>query len=89
MVLGREKELYATQLEGREINLIPFDNLEQPIKVKAKIRYRQAEQPATVEQIGPDRLRITFDQPQRAITKGQSVVLYNGDYVVGGGIIDG
>lgn len=89
VVLGREKELYATQLEAREINLIPFDNLEQPIKVKAKIRYRQAEQPATVEQIGPDRLRITFDQPQRAITKGQSVVLYNGDYVVGGGIIDG
>jgi tRNA-specific 2-thiouridylase len=55
--------------------------------VKAKIRYRQKEQSATVEQLGEDTLRIEFDTPQRAITKGQSVVLYDGDYVIGGGII--
>ena len=51
------------------------------------MRYRQEEQPATVEQVGPDRLRVVFDEPQRAITKGQAVVLYQGDTVVGGGTI--
>ena len=55
--------------------------------MKAKVRYRQEEQPATVEQVGPDRLRVVFDEPQRAITKGQAVVLYQGDTVVGGGTI--
>ena len=58
------------------------------MRVKAKIRYNQKEQPAIVEQIGDDRIKVTFDEPQRAITKGQSVVLYDGDIVVGGGIIE-
>ena len=46
-----------------------------------------AEQPCTVEQTGPDAIRLTFDQPQRAITPGQTVVLYDGDTVVGGAAI--
>ncbi|WP_347130231.1 aminomethyltransferase beta-barrel domain-containing protein, partial [Neglectibacter timonensis] len=46
-----------------------------------------AEQPATVLQTGPDELRVTFDEPQRAVTKGQALVLYEGDTVVGGGTI--
>ena len=58
------------------------------MRVKAKIRYNQKEQPATVEQIGENRIKVTFDEPQRAITKGQSVVLYDDDIVVGGGIIE-
>ena len=57
------------------------------MKVKAKIRYRQQEQPATVTQIDEDTIRIDFDEPQLAITKGQSTVLYDGDIVVGGGTI--
>ena len=61
--------------------------IEKPLRVKAKVRYRQEEQPATVEQVGPETLRVVFDEPQRAITKGQAVVLYQGDTVVGGGTI--
>ena len=49
--------------------------------------YRMAEQPCTVEQISPDRVQVVFDQPQRAVTPGQAVVLYDGDVVVGGGTI--
>ncbi len=52
------------------------------------MRYRQTEQWATVVQTGEDSLSITFDEPQRAVTKGQSVVLYDRDIVVGGGTID-
>ena len=51
------------------------------------MRYRQKEQPATVLQTGPGELRVVFDQPQRAVTPGQSLVLYDGDVVVGGGKI--
>ena len=57
------------------------------MRVKAKVRYRQKEQWATVTQPEPDLLRVVFDEPQRAVTRGQSVVLYDGDTVVGGGTI--
>ena len=57
------------------------------MKISAKIRYRQSEQPATVIQTGDDTIKVEFDVPQRAITKGQAVVLYDGDTVVGGGTI--
>lgn len=87
VVLGRENALYSKTVTAGNINLITDDTIEKPMKVKAKIRYRQEEQPATVLQTDTDELRIEFDSPQRAITKGQSVVLYDGDYVVGGGII--
>ena len=59
-----------------------------PIRCCAKVRYRQPEQWATVTQTGPDSLKVVFDEPQRAITCGQSVVLYDGDRVLGGGTID-
>ena len=58
------------------------------MRVTAKVRYRHKEQPATVTQTGPDSFRVVFDDPQRAITKGQAVVLYDGAAVVGGGRID-
>lgn len=61
--------------------------IEQPMRVTAKLRYRQKEQPATAVQTDEDTLRIEFDEPQRAVTKGQAVVLYDGDTVVGGGTI--
>ena len=48
---------------------------------------RQPEQPATVEQLGDDLLKITFEEPQRAVTPGQAAVLYDGDMVLGGGTI--
>lgn len=87
VVLGEEQALYARELTARGINLIAAERLEQPTRVTARVRYRQKDQPATVTQIDEDRLRIMFDEPQRAITPGQAVVLYDGDVVVGGGEI--
>lgn len=88
VTLARNSELFATTLTASHINLIAYDSIPTQIRVKAKIRYNQKEQPATVEQIGKDRIKVVFDEPQRAITRGQSVVLYDGDIVVGGGIIE-
>lgn len=87
VTLGEESKLYSESLIASDINLISCDKLEYPMKIKAKIRYGQAEQRATVEQTDADKMRVEFDEPQRAITAGQAVVLYDGDVVVGGGTI--
>ena len=87
VTLGTHGELFSDSLTAREINLISVPAIPTPLRVKAKIRYRQAEQPATVVQTGEDELRVTFDAPQRAVTPGQALVLYDGDTVVGGGTI--
>lgn len=87
VVLGREEELYAERLTAGDINLISTPHLKKPQRLKAKVRYRQPEQWATVTQTGDDTLDIKFDTPQRAVTKGQAVVLYDGDIIVGGGTI--
>ena len=88
VILGRNSELFGTTLTANNINLISCDKITESMRVKAKIRYNQKEQPATVIQLDDDRIQVIFDEPQRAITKGQSVVLYDGDIVVGGGIIE-
>ena len=87
VVLAKAEELFSREVVARDINLIAAESLEKPWRVKARIRYRQQEQPATVVQTGPDELHVTFDQPQRAVTPGQALVLYDGDTVVGGGKI--
>ena len=88
VTLCPESGLYSKTLTASRANLIAVGKLDRPMRLRAKIRYHAAEQPATVEQLAEDKLRIEFDEPQRAITPGQSVVLYDGDYVVGGGVID-
>ncbi len=89
VVLGEARELYARTLWAEDLNLTAVEQISSPLRVRAKLRSRHVEQPATVVQTGPDRLRVEFDQPQRAITMGQAVVLYDGDTVVGGGVIQG
>ncbi len=84
--LGRNEELFTTVLEADQVNLIPFDRIEAPMRLEARIRYQAKPALATVTQEG-DRLHIVFDEPQRAITLGQAVVLYQGDEVIGGGTI--
>ena len=86
VVLGEPEDLFDSHLVADNINLISVDNLLTPKKLKAKIRYSKQEQPATVWQ-KDDKLYVDFDEPQRAITKGQAVVIYDGDVVVGGGTI--
>ncbi len=87
VVLAKDAELYSTSLIANNINLISVDRINEPMHLKAKVRYRHTEQPATVTQIDEDTVSIVFDEPQRAITKGQAVVLYDGDVVIGGGTI--
>ena len=89
VTLADNNALFSRVLEADRVNFIPFDRLNAPLRVQAKARYRQSAQNATVEQVGEDRIRVTFDQPQRAVTPGQAVVLYDGDVVIGGGTICG
>ena len=87
VILSGNESLFARTLTAGELNLIPCDQLSGCVRLRAKIRYRMTEQPCTVEQTGPSTIRLTFDEPQRAITPGQTVVLYDGDTVVGGAVI--
>ncbi|MGM9653402.1 MAG: tRNA 2-thiouridine(34) synthase MnmA [Eubacteriales bacterium] len=87
VVLCGERELYSKTLRAERINLIAGERLERPMRLTARVRYRQKEQSATAVRTGEDELRVEFDEPQRAVTKGQAVVLYDGDIVVGGGTI--
>lgn len=87
VVLGRDADLFTDTLIANDINLISVPRIDGEMCIKAKVRYRHTEQPATVTQIDNDTIKVVFDEPQRAITKGQAVVLYDGDIVVGGGTI--
>ena len=87
IVLGEEGSLYTHSLIAKDINLISVEAIKSPMRVKAKIRYRQPEQWATVTQLSADSLQLRFDIPQRAVAKGQAVVMYDGDTVIGGGTI--
>ena len=87
VTVGPESELFTTTLVAGDFNWISIPELTAPMRVKAKARYRQTEQPCevTVEEDGS--VQVLFDRPQRAITPGQAVVLYDGDTVLGGGTI--
>ena len=87
VVLGNNEDLFSRDLDADGFNWIAFDDPPKAFRAKARIRYKQKEQWATVTPTGKDTIHITFDEPQRAITKGQAVVLYDEDIVVGGGII--
>ncbi|MBQ7950728.1 MAG: tRNA 2-thiouridine(34) synthase MnmA [Clostridia bacterium] len=87
VTLGPIDELYQTTFLATDINLISIPKIEGEMEVYAKIRYNQKEQPATVTQPDENTIQVTFKEPQKAITKGQAVVLYQGDTVVGGGTI--
>ena len=86
VIIGDKEHLMKKELLANQVNLLAVDNLDTPMRVKAKIRYKQEEKDAyAVMENGL--LHVTFDEEQRAICKGQSVVLYDGDIVIGGGII--
>lgn len=88
VTLCDNNELFSTRLYASSANFIAVDSIDSPMKVTAKIRYKHDAAPATVEQTDDGRFVLEFDTPQRAIAKGQSVVLYSDDIVVGGGIIE-
>lgn len=88
LIVGEEEKLYKKELYATNINLLLFDEITEPIKVKAKIRYSSKEVPATIYPIENNKMRVEFDEVQKAITPGQSVVFYIDDIVVGGGKIE-
>ena len=82
-----DAQLFTTTLLADDWNFFPFDRLTAPLRCKAKARSRMAEQPATVYPEDNGVCRVVFDEPQRALTTGQAVVLYDSDTVIGGGTI--
>lgn len=88
VVLGDLEDLLNTELIAKDTNYIPFDTLKEPMEVEAKIRYSQTPSKAIITPIEDGRVRVNFHEKQRAITKGQSVVFYKDDLLIGGGIIE-
>lgn len=88
VILGFNDDLFKKEVNVKNISFTACDGLDKPERLCAKIRYNQKEQPATVTQTDENHFKIVFDEPQRAITKGQAAVLYDGDTVVGGGTIE-
>lgn len=86
LILDDQEHLFAKTLTAVNNNFIYYENLNEPLQVKARIRYRAQDAPALISPEG-DKIAVQFDNPQRAITPGQSVVYYLGDYVLGGGTI--
>lgn len=85
--VGTEQDLFGSSLIAGDVNYISGVPFERPRAVRAKIRYRAPQVEATAAAAGEDRLRVDFLAPQKAITPGQAVVLYDGDVVLGGGTI--
>ncbi len=89
VVLASNEELFSDVVYADRINLMSVAVLEEPMEVTAKIRYNHKGAKAVVSMAGEDLLCVRFEEPQRAVTPGQAVVLYDGDIVVGGGTIIG
>ena len=87
VVVGNNEELYTRTLIAKRVNLIAVHELDGPMRVTVKIRHRHEGAPAMLERAEDNELRVTFDEPQRAVTPGQAAVFYDGDVVVGGGWI--
>jgi tRNA-uridine 2-sulfurtransferase len=88
IVVGTESDLCRKKLLASSVNLISMAKLEGPVKAKAKIRYKQEESRVLITPASRRQVLVEFETPQRAITPGQSVVFYERDVVIGGGIIE-
>ena len=87
VTIGDESNLYKSEITAYDVNLISLDSISDEMRVTAKVRYSRNEQAAVVIPSGNGEVLVKFDEPQRAITPGQAVVLYDGEYVAGGGTI--
>lgn len=88
VILGDEEDIFKTDLIAKDLNFISFEKLTEPLEVEAKIRYSAKMHSAVIYPLEDGRVKVSFKEKQRASTKGQSVVFYKDDFIVGGGIID-
>ncbi len=87
IMVGKKEEVYKNELIGEDVNFIDIKRFNEPLKVKAKIRYLHQSSPCIVMPFKKDKFKVKFAQSQWAITPGQAVVFYNNDIVIGGGTI--
>ena len=87
VVIGESQDVFSSELICNKLNFMAVDDISEPVKVLAKIRYSHKGTMCIIEKIDKDTLKCTFDEPVRAITPGQAVVFYQGEYVFGGGTI--
>lgn len=87
VVVGKQDELLQSEFVAAQVNWISFDEPAIPVRAEVRVRYRHQPAPATITPLANNRARVVFDEPQRAITPGQTTVFYHRDEVVGGGWI--
>ena len=87
VVIGENDYVFSTKLYANNINLMSVDKIEEPIRARAKIRYSHEGADCTIRMADDGLLECVFDEKQRAVTPGQALVIYDGDYVLGGGTI--
>lgn len=88
VIVGTEKDTYSKSLIATDLNWIAFDELQSEMKVTAKIRSSQSPKEVLIKNNGEKDILVEFNELQKAVTPGQSIVFYQGDIVLGGGIID-
>jgi len=87
VIVGYDEDLLSEEFTAAGVNWIALDNPAEPVRAEVRVRYRHTAAPATLTPLEDNRVRVEFDEPQRAITPGQTTVFYRGDEVVGGGWI--
>lgn len=88
IIVGQEADLYSRRLTASEASFTLGEPRQDGMRIDAKIRYRSPAVPGTFHALSGDRFSVDFDVPQRAVTPGQIVALYDGEEILGGGVID-
>lgn len=89
VIIAEEEHLFSSELTAHSVNFISVANAGGGLRAQVKIRYKDTGKPAVIYASGADRVKVIFDEPQKAVTPGQSAVFYDGERVLGGGIIEG
>lgn len=89
VVIGENEDLFTRELYADQVNFMAVPDLNEKNRFRGKIRYAHKGADCTIEQVERDKIRCVFDEPQRAVTPGQALVFYDGEYVAGGGTIIG
>ena len=87
LVMGTAEQVCSKSLTADNVNFIAFESLTAPLRCTAQTRYHQQDVPCTVHPLNDGKVQVEFDSPHKAVSKGQAVVFYDGEYVLGGGVI--